>query len=68
MPVEKSSDSLKTCPACGKDTRRPDTISWIDADSPLATLPLSSLHIPACQVVAINSQAGRHYYQLGEDQ
>jgi adenylyltransferase/sulfurtransferase len=67
QPIEKSNATLITCPDCGHQTRRPTSISWIDANSPQAYIPLSTLCIPQHQIVAINGRSGRNYYQLGGD-
>lgn len=65
LPIEKSDASLTVCPACGKETRRPSSVSWTDARSPLAHTPMSALCIAQQQVVAVSGPSGRIYYQLG---
>lgn len=65
LPLEKSDVSMINCSLCRRETRRPSTVAWIDACSPLAHTAMSALCIAQHQVVAVNGPCGRTYYQLG---
>jgi len=63
-PVEKCPRALTHCPECDTESRRPETLSWLDAASHLARRPLADLGIPEYQVLAIHDGEGRRYFQL----
>jgi hypothetical protein len=63
-PLEKCPASLSLCPACGKSTRQPETITWLDSASEFAALPLARLGVPEYGVLRIKSATGEQFVQL----
>ncbi|HLV79188.1 MAG TPA: ThiF family adenylyltransferase [Chthonomonadaceae bacterium] len=63
-PVEKCSLTLTCCPDCKSESRRPETLSWLDAGSDLARRPLAELGLPEYAVLAVHGGDGRRYFQL----
>jgi adenylyltransferase/sulfurtransferase len=63
-PLERCSAGLRACPQCGTDSRHPQTISWLDADSEWVDCALSALSLPEYAVVPIKGAQRRRYIQL----
>jgi adenylyltransferase/sulfurtransferase len=63
-PVERCSAGLDRCTVCAADTRMPEIVSWIDAESPLAGTSLAALAIPDHQVLAVKDGESQRYVQL----
>ena len=55
-----------TCPTC-RTQGRPELVSAIDDDSPLAELPLAKLGIPAYDIVRIDGETGSAFFLLAGD-
>lgn len=55
-----------TCPTC-RSQGRPEIASAVDADSPLAQLPLAKLGIPAYDIVRIDGEEGSGFFLLAGD-
>ena len=64
LPVETCGEQRTLCPYCLTESRQPETISWIDRDSPYAEMPLAALGIPDYQVLAIKESEKRRFLQL----
>jgi hypothetical protein len=66
-PLERCPESLGRCPDCNALTRQPETISWVDAESPLANRVLAELGIPDYQILAVKGTDETRYVQLGRE-
>lgn len=65
VPVEKTHETLSLCTACSANTRRPETVAWIDESSELSSRTLSALGIPAAHILAVVHDGSRRWYQIG---
>jgi molybdopterin/thiamine biosynthesis adenylyltransferase len=65
QPLERAAERLTHCARCGRDSRRPETVSWIDGGHALAGVALADLGVPDHQVLCVKSGNERVYYQLG---
>ncbi len=63
-PLEASSLALNHCPHCGEASRQPEILNWLEADSELAQRPLSELHVPEYQILALKDAEQRRYFQI----
>jgi adenylyltransferase/sulfurtransferase len=62
-PRTKVAASEANCPTCHQPAR-PSTVSTVEADSPLATRVLSSLGVPASDVVRVEGENGTGFFRL----
>ena len=65
QPLERSSSSLIFCPACGQETRQPETVHWLDRESEGAGTPLSRFGLPPYSALAVKAEETRQFFQLG---
>jgi adenylyltransferase/sulfurtransferase len=65
-PLAASDARLVRCPECGGDARHAETANRIGAADPLASVPLSALGVPPCDILSVNDSGVRRYYQLGD--
>ncbi len=65
MPLGRCEERLMRCPACGADSRSPETVTWLDTGHPLSRIPLADLCIPEHQILCVKNEGIRRYYQLG---
>lgn len=59
----KTSDA--TCPRCNA-LARPEIVSAVEADSPLADLPLAKLGIPPGDILRVDGSAESGFFRLGD--
>ncbi len=65
VPIEKTHATLTLCTACSSNTRRAETVAWIDERSDLSSRTLSALGIPAAHILAVAHDGFRRWYQIG---
>jgi adenylyltransferase/sulfurtransferase len=64
-PLDSGDETLLYCAKCRRDSRHPETLSWLDAEHPLSRVPLAELCIPDHAVLAVKENDDRTYFQLG---
>jgi molybdopterin-synthase adenylyltransferase len=65
-PRTKVASSVAICPQC-REPGRPEMVSQVAASSPLARLPLSSLGVPAYDVVHVDGEQDTAFFLLAGD-
>lgn len=64
-PLDRCSDNLTYCSSCGCESRHPEMVNWLDAESEGADIPLPDIGFPPHSVICVKSEQGRRYFQLG---
>jgi len=63
-PLDACDENLLYCEKCLRDSRHPETVSWLDSDHPLSRVPLAELCIPEHAVLGIKKDGARTHFQL----
>lgn len=63
-PAETCRLSLTTCPECRTESRQPEILSWLDADSEFADRTLHTLGIPDYPMVVVKDGEAHRIIQL----